>query len=168
MSSTDLVRLVNEHWLRGMRESLPVIPAMSEAAIAKVYALEDRILEMPQNMIVAEHLIHGGVYARTGMIPAGDVATGALVKIPTMIIVQGDVDVFIGDDEPLRLKGYNVVPAGAGRKQAFVAHTDTYVTMLFATDAKTVDEAERAFTDEVERLMSNSDPALNRTTITGE
>ena len=144
-----------------------VIPAMSDEAIAQVYRLEDQILACPQTLIVTDHVIHGGMYIRTVMIPAGNIITGALIKVPTMLIVHGEATVYIGD-EPMELTGYNVVPAAAGRKQAFIAKTDTWLTMFFATNAKNVDEAERHFTDEFDRLMSNSDPMLNRTTITGE
>ncbi len=164
MSSTDLALLIDP---RALAVPHPAILPMSDEAIAAVYRFEDRVLELEQHMIFCHHLIHGGMYHRTGMVRAGDVATGALVKVPTTLTIVGSVEVVIGDDEPLRLNGYNVIPAAAGRKQAFKALTDTVVTMAFATKAKTVDEAEREFTDEFHRLMSNSDPALNRTTITG-
>lgn len=144
----------------------PAIPAMSEEAIAKVRLVEDLSLaQLPQLEIPTDHVIHGGLYARTIMIPANTLLTGALVKLPTLLIVQGDAAVYIGDDT-LEVRGYNVVPAGAGRKQMFLARTDVYLTMIFPTDVMTVEEAERAFTDEYERLMSETAP--NHIVITGE
>ena len=143
------------------------IPAMSDEAIALVYRFEDMNLAREQVLIVTDHLLHGGMYVRTVMVPAGVQITGALIKVPTILIVQGHAEVFIGEDV-LELTGYNVVPAAAHRKQAIKARSDTYLTMFFPTDAKDVDTAERHFTDEFERLMSNSDPELNRTMITGE
>jgi len=90
------------------------------------------------------------------MVPAGVLITGVLIKIATLLIVQGDALVYIGG-EPTRLNGYNVVPAAAGRKQAFIAESDVYLTMIFPTDALDVDEAERQFTDEVELLVSRKE-----------
>ena len=143
------------------------IPAMSPEAIDKVRRLEAVVLVMPQTSIVTDHVIHGGMYSRTVMIPAGTVITGALIKIPTLLIVQGDATVYIGD-EPMVLSGYNVVPAAAGRKQAFVAHTDTWLTMIFPSDAKDVGLAEEQFTDENYLLASHRDTEINNITITGE
>jgi hypothetical protein len=59
-----------------------------------------------------------------------------------------------GDDGAVPLEGYNVFSAAAGRKMAFVALSNTSMTMLFATQAKTVAEAEAEFTDEVDMLMT--------------
>lgn len=146
----------------------PRIPAMTPAAIDKVRQLEGVASQRPQVTIMTEHAIHGGMYARTIRLPAGVMITGALVKLATLLIVQGDAMAYIGDDEPLRLHGYTVLPASAGRKQAFVAIGDTNMTMVFPTAARTVDEAERKFTDEIDILMSRRDPASNATTITGD
>jgi len=143
------------------------IPAMTDDSINRVRALENLILEKPQTDIATTHSLHSGVYTRTIMIPAGVVLTGALIKIPTTLIVLGDTTVYIGD-QARSLVGYNVLAASANRKQAFVAHTDTYITMIFKTDAKTVEEAEEQFTDEFARLSSRYPDALNNFIITGE
>lgn len=144
------------------------IPAMSEGALAKVRQVEAQIMAMPQVPIFTEHVLHAGLYSRTIMIPAGTVLTGALIKIPTLIVVHGDTAVYIGEDAPLLLSGYNVLPARSGRKQVFAAHSDTWLTMVFPCSASDVGEAEHQFTDEFELLGSHRDPALNRTIITGE
>lgn len=152
-----------------MRELVPLhpsIPAMSDHAIAKVRAFEDFSLEhLTQDEIGTDHLIHAGVYARTITMQPDCHLTGALIKLATVLIVSGDADVYIGG-EALELRVYNVVPASAGRKQLIIARTVVHLTMIFATDVKTVDAAERAFTDEHERLLSRTSP--NRTIITGE
>ena len=44
--------------------------------------------------------------------------------------------------------------ARAGRKQIFVTRKPTVITMIFRTDAQTVEQAEAEFTDEAELLMS--------------
>ena len=143
------------------------IPAMTELAIDNVRQLEELVLKVPQTAIPTDHILHAGVYARTIMIPAGVVLTGALIKVATVLVVEGDCIVYIGD-ESKEIHGYNVFAASAGRKQAFVARTDTYLTMVFATDATNVDKAEEEFTDEFELLFSRADGAVNHVTITGE
>lgn len=132
---------------------LPHLPAMQDDALEKVRRLEAELSVKPQVAIHTSHLIHGGLYARTIRIPAGVVLTGAYIKLPTVLIINGDVTVFTGG-KTLELCGYHVIAARAGRKQVFLAHADTDVTMAFASDAKTVEEAEAQFTDEVHLLLS--------------
>lgn len=143
------------------------IPSMSNAAIDKVRQLEKITLQAPQVDIRTTHSLHSGVYTRTIMIPAGVILTGALIKIPTTLIVCGRTTVFIGD-QPKDIDGYNVIAASANRKQAFVAHDDTYITMIFCTNAKTVEEAEEQFTDEAHLLSSRRPGSLNDFIITEE
>ncbi len=143
------------------------IPAMTDEAVAKVYALEAYTTQMPQIRIDTEHVLHAGVYARTIAIPAGVLLTGALIKCATILIVYGDVCVYI-DGEAHNMTGYNVLAASAHRKQAFVAKSDTYLTMIFASKADSVARAEEEFTDEPHLLMSRADGAINSTMITGE
>ena len=141
------------------------LPAMSNEALNQVKSLEQLVLSCPQVEIPTHHAFHGGCYSRTIMIPAGVVLTGALIKIPTTLIVSGHCFVYIGA-QCHELQGYQVLPGSANRKQAFVAITDTWLTMIFPTSAKTVAEVEREFTDEYELLMSNTND--NTVVITGE
>ena len=143
------------------------IPAMSEMAIDNVRQLEDYVLGAKQTDIPTEHVFHAGVYARTIMIPAGVILTGAMIKIATVLIVSGDFIVYIGN-EAIERSGYHVFAASANRKQAFIAKTDTYMTMVFATDSKTVSDAEEQFTDDFGRLMSRHADAINHIVVTGE
>lgn len=146
----------------------PRIPAMSPAAIDKVRQLESLASERPQVAIMTEHVLHAGMYARTIRIPADTMITGVLVKLATLLIVQGDAVAYIGEDEPMRLRGYTVLPASKGRKQAFVALAETHMTMLFPTAARSVEEAEHEFTDETDILLSRRDVGNNHVVITGE
>ena len=50
--------------------------------------------------------------------------------------------------------GLTVIEASAGRKQICITKEATDVTMLFATAATTVEEAEAEFTDEAAALLS--------------
>lgn len=148
--------------------STPRIPAMTAFAIDKVRQLEELAMDRPQTPLMTAHVLHGGMYARTISLPAGTMITGALVKVATMLIVEGDAIVYVGDAEPIRLQGYNVLPASAGRKQAFVAIEATNITMLLPTAAKTIEEAECQFTDEAHLLVSRRDVGSNHILITGE
>jgi hypothetical protein len=143
------------------------IPAMTDEAIARVRRLEAALLELPQVPIATDHVLHGGMYARTIMIPAGVVLTGALIRVPTVLILAGDATVDTGEDA-VRLTGYHVLAASAHRRQAFLAHADTWLTMVFATRAATVEQAEDEFTDEAHLLLSRQLGAVNAIHITGE
>jgi hypothetical protein len=143
------------------------VPAMSAEAVANVRRLENCIRQLPQAPISTHHVLHGGQYTRTIMIPEGVVLTGALINVPTTLVICGDCTVYIGE-ESVRVQGYNVFAASAGRKQAFMAHSNTFVTMTFATNATTVEQAEDQFTDEAALLMSRGPDAENHILITGE
>lgn len=124
------------------------------------------MLECPQVAIQTTHHFHAGLYSRTIRIPAGVMITGALIKIPTLLIVSGHASVFIGGESRL-LCGYHILPGQAGRKQVFIAHKDTDLTMVFASSASTVEQAESEFTDETSLLMSRQQPG-NLTVTTGD
>lgn len=143
------------------------IPAMSVIAIDNVRQLETYTAKAPQTEIPTTHVFHAGVYARTIKIPAGVILTGALIKIATLLIADGDYIVYIGNDS-IKRSGYHVFAASANRKQAFIAISDTYLTMIFATNTKSVQEAEEQFTDESDRLSSRHVDAVNHIIITGE
>lgn len=142
------------------------LPAMRAADIARVRGLEAVILQHEQAPIVTHHLIHAGMYHRTVKLPVHWVGTGAEIKRATVLTLSGDVTVALGDGEGKRFTGYHVIPASAGRKQAFVVHAETHLTMSFPTQAQTVEEAEAEFTDETDMLVSRRDG--NVITITGE
>lgn len=147
--------------------SIHTIKAMESEAIERVRILESELLCRPQAPIHTEHVLHGGLYSRTVLIPAGACITGAHIKVPTLLIISGHVTVAIGSAAH-EFTGYNVLPASAGRKQAFFAHTDTQLTMVFTTKATTVAQAEDEFTDEAHLLLSRQQPGLDSITITGE
>lgn len=144
------------------------IPAMHDGGIDKVRFAEEVAKRLPQVHILTSHIIHAGCYARTIRIPAGVFITGALIKRSTLLIIHGHFLAYIGQDKPVEYKGYNVLTASANRKSAYSAITDTTMTMLFATNAKTVAEAEAEFTDETDLLISHDPTNINHTTITGE
>ena len=135
------------------------IRTMSPEAIDRVRVIEAFALSQPQVRIITEHTFHAGMYARTIRAPAGTMITGALIKVETLLILQGDALVYVGEDSALHCRGYTVLRAAAGRKQAFVCQSDTWLTMIYPTAATTVDEVERDFTDEFDLLLSRAQEA---------
>lgn len=148
-------------------EQKNIIRPMDERALARVRSIESAMMALDQVQMPVHHTIHGGVYTRSVRIPVGVMLAGALIKVPTTIIVNGDVTVW-ANDQTMRVRGYRVLVGSVGRKQVFVAHGDTDMTMMFATSATSVDEAEREFTDEWELLMSRRHPDINTELVTGE
>ena len=144
------------------------IISMDERSLLAASEMEREILKHEQADIGTVHTIHGGVYTRTIKMEADSILAGALIKIPTTLIVQGDCKIFVGDDKVVELRGHNVIPASSNRKQVIMAITDVYITMVFSTDARSVNEAEMEMTDDYERLMSRMEGSQNKVTITEE
>lgn len=142
------------------------ISSMDESTIENVHKLQDYLLKYPQTKIPTSHLIHAGMYARTVMVPAGVMLVGSLMKVATILILSGSFVIYV-DDEPIRLDGYNVFYGQANRKQAGVAISDTYVTMIFTTNAHSVFDAENEFTDEASLLASRHEDSINHICVTG-
>lgn len=151
-----------------MSEMVPkttTIPAMSDEAIAKAREFEEILKQAPQLTFETEHVIHAGMYARTMMLPAGHALVGALLKVPTILVVHGDCIGYIGG-EIVHLSGHCVFAASAKRKQVFVAKTDTWLTMLLTTNLTDVYDIEEYFTDEADALASRKDCNANSIIIT--
>ena len=132
-----------------------LIPAATQEAIEKVMAVEDRIREHEQVNIRTEHIFHAGMYIRTVRLAPFTVFTSALIKVSTLVIVNGSCNLFVGDAW-IQLDGYNVVPADSGRKGIYVTYGPVEITMIFPSNAKTVEEAESQFTDEPDCLLSRT------------
>jgi hypothetical protein len=143
-----------------------LVPA-SQSSIEKVDRLTGALLKMPQLQFVTEHMIHAGMYTRTLLLPADTLCTAVFFKIPTVIIIVGRADIFSNDDV-ISVDGYTVVPGSAGRKIAVWARSRIGASMIFPTKARTVEEAQEEFTDEVELLVPLSEKDRHRIVITGE
>lgn len=147
----------------------PAITAMSPASIDNVRRLESFLLAGEIGTafpVETQHLLHGGQYSRTICLAANMMITGALMKIPTTLVLHGDVTMYT-EDGLVELHGHHVLSASAGRKQAFLAHSEVHLTMTFPTTAQTVAEAEREMTDEWAQLASGRPGTINHIEITG-
>lgn len=149
-----------------LMKTFSCLPATSMEMLEKIDDAQSKLLTTEQIDLATEHILHGGMYARTIRLQPGVIITGALIKIPTLLIFKGHADVLLGD-EWVEMEGSCVLCGIAGRKQVFVTRSDTELTMIFPTQAKTVEEAEAEFTDEADRLMSRRS-ARDVVVITGE
>ncbi len=131
---------------------------MNQLAVARVSDFEQLSSTLPQVDMCVTQFIHAGMYVRTLCVPAEHVLTGALVRIPTVLVVNGDVNVWTGEAFN-RLTGHHALQCEANRKQVFRAFTDTWLTMSFPTKAKTVKEAEEEFTAEWSKLTTRRNEA---------
>ena len=159
-------KIAAKNFVANITSNLPILPPSSDVAIAKARELEQCLACEPQVNLPVHNALHAGIYSRTIFIPAGIVVTGVVIKIPTLLTINGEALVYIGD-EVHRLQGYNVLAAEAHRKQVVFAKTDVLATMSFATDAKTVEEAEEQFTDEAHTLQSRQ-PSFKEWQMLGE
>lgn len=136
-----------------------IIETTAGQVLAAVPSLEDvRELEaimapFSQTDVRIEHLVHGRMYARTALIPAGQALVGALTSADNICVVCGDITVTT-DAGVRRITGYEVLPAMAGRKRVGVTHADTWWTVFFQTDLKDVEAIENSITSEPEQMLS--------------
>lgn len=144
------------------------ISTMTPEDMGLAERMVDAIGEFPQITIGTDHVIHAGLYARTVTVARGLMVGGTVIKIPTLLIVNGDITLWVGEGHEKRYVGYHVLPASAFRRSVFIANADTSLTMIFATQADSIYAAEDEFAEEPEKLMSRAPGAINRITITGE
>lgn len=130
-----------------------VLGPVTGSALEKTLAIRAKAAELPQVEFPIEHHIHAGCYSRTVYIPKGMAAFGTMIRIPTQLIVSGHCLMNAGN-ETTEVKGYKVFDGAPGRIQTIVTLEDTYMTMVFASQAKTPEEAEDEFTDEAEMLQT--------------
>ena len=135
--------------------SLPLNGTLSVggALAGKVKRLEQELQELPQTIVNPAEHVHGGVYARTGMIPAGTTFIGAVHRKNHINIVCGDVSIAT-DGGTLRLVGYHVLPANAGSKRIAYAHADTMWTTLAQTGLTNFREIEDELVEDSSQLQT--------------
>lgn len=161
-------------YLDVLTENLPVkentvgrIHPVSQERLGVLRDADDFLRSLPQLDVQIQHVLHGGMYARTCMLPAGAILSGVLLSVPTVLIVQGDAIMEV-DGQAHAIRGYNVFAASAGRKQAMIAVSDVWMTALRPTSATTVEQAESEATNEPELLTSRQLGVVDNVLITGE
>ena len=146
-----------------------IIPAPSPAVLDALTRLQEFCLSLPpkdfpQIPLVTEHLLHGGMYARTVRREFDSVTIGSLINKATILIVNGSCSMLI-EDRRVDLEGYNVLAGLPGRKSMSVAHGPVEMTMICPTSAKTVEEAENEIIAESDQLLSRRNDNRNLVTI---
>ena len=129
------------------------LPPCTRDDFEETMAMRHTIMQMPQYDIPTEHFFHAGMYVRTVRMPTDCILCGAVIKIPTVVIVSGDCVVKVGN-EAKRISGYAILKGSPGRSQIFIAIKETFITMMFPSKAKTLEEAEEEFTDEYNLLTT--------------
>ena len=143
------------------------IVSMSQEDIAAAVEAEEILAELPQvESFETWHTLHGGTYTRTVKLKKGEAIVGALIKVPTTLIIHGSMHLYIGNKVE-EIDGFSVIVAGKNRKQIMYALEDTYVTMRFYTRATSVQDAEKEFTDDADRLVSRLETSINHIIIGG-
>lgn len=111
----------------------PIGLTMQDESIReKVERLESEMKSTPQFAVGVHHCINGGIYTRTGTIPADTVFIGAEHKKDHINVVVGDVTVMT-DSGPIRYTGHHILPTPAGSKRVAYAHADTTWTTIVQT-----------------------------------
>jgi hypothetical protein len=130
------------------------VPAIFQhATTEQVRRLEQCILQTPQIDVQTTHVVHGGMCARTILIPKGAVVTGALTNFDNICILHGDITVTTTEGSR-RLTGFHVLPAAKGFKRAGYAHEDTHWTTVWPTGLTDITEIENEMTDESALLLT--------------
>ena len=118
-------------------------------ALAKIAGTADPGIEIHE-------MLHAGCYVRTAKIPADTLFVSAQILIPTVLIISGDC--FITDTEnTVRITGYEVLTGARMRQGIIRTLTETYMTAIFATDAKTTREAEASAVADTSRLYRSTE-----------
>ena len=148
-------------------QDINTMPVMSEEHLALATKAEEVVRTFHKTLCCTQHTLHAGMYSRTLFIPKGTTVVGVIIKVPTTLVIHGNLNVFLGKSVK-NYEGYHIVAAPANRKQVVHAIEDSYVTLSFPTTAKTIEDAEREMSDESHRLQSREKGSFNLINITGE
>ena len=128
---------------------------IASKAREQIERIEDALLTLPQVALETWHHFADGLVARTIMIPADTVLTGAAHKAEHLNICYGDIEVMT-DAGMQRLTGYHVIPSLPGTKRIGRTHADTLWTTVHLNPGNERDIAalEDALVEDAHRLQS--------------
>lgn len=136
----------------------------------QIERFEDMLLEIGQQVGEVElptwHHFADGLVARSILIKANTVLTGAVHTAEHLNIASGDITVWT-EDGMRRITGYAVLPSKPGAKRVGYAHTDTHWTTVHTnpdncTDVQVLED--RLLAD-AHRLQSRRLPTLQAPTV---
>ena len=143
------------------------LPAASSSEIAKVSTLRELMRAQAQTHFITQHLVHGGMYVRTVLVPDGQLVAGVRMLVPTVTIVDGHVTIY-RENGNMQLTGHHVIPGSAGRMIAFMTHSEVAMDMFYPTKLTDVHEIQKEFTDEHAMLVPLHNLSEHRIIVTGE
>lgn len=97
-----------------------------------IYRLEQALRELPQVEIPVRNDFCKGVYARSIIVPAGTMLTGAIHKDECFFLVRNGCILITTDDNPIKAESGYMAISKAGTKRAGFALVDTLVTTFHA------------------------------------
>lgn len=148
---------------------------MDALAVLPVKPTRDQIERLEGAMLAVEgqagveldtwHHFADGLVARTILIPAGTVLTGAAHKAEHLNIAAGDITVWT-EAGMRRLTGYHVLPSLPAAKRVGIAHADTYWTTVHLNPDNERDVAalEDALVERADQLQRRRVAALDHAT----
>ena len=141
-------------------QALTVLSDTLQSTGADEFKRIDKAIELCANDEVitpcdfpTEHFLHAGCYVRNVFLRQHSFLVGAKIKVDTVLIISGDVVINMNGASK-RFCGYHIIRALNPRQQMIYANQDTNLTMLYASDVKTVEEAEQEFTDDYKQLLT--------------
>jgi len=136
------------------------LPALHDVPTrAQIERFEGALLQLEREYGVeldTWHEFADGLVARTILIPAGTMLTGAAHRAEHLSIACGDITVWT-EAGMRRLTGYHVLPSRPGCKRVGMAHADTYWTTVHVNQSN-----ERDVTALEDALVENADTLQSR------
>lgn len=109
---------------------------------SRIRALEDTMLQLPQQAIEIRHQFVGGMYARSMLAPAGSIIVGEIYKKAHYVVLAlGEVSVVTETEGERFFRAPAMWAAPAGDKRVIRVLADTLWTTVIATDALTPEAA---------------------------
>ncbi len=97
-----------------------------------IYQMEQEMKKLPQAEIPTFHDFCNGIYARSIVMKAGTLATGAVHKYECFFIVRSGSVLLTTDDGTVKADGGFMAITKAGSKRAALAIEDTLITTFHA------------------------------------
>ena len=107
-----------------------------------IYQFEEALKLFPQVELPLFHDFCKGIYARTILLPAGTMLTGAVHKDECFFLVRSGCILITTDDKPVRAESGFMTKSPAGTKRAGFALVDTLVTTFHANPEELRDPEE--------------------------
>lgn len=106
----------------------------------RVFELEAVIEEMDQVELPIQHDFCDGIYARTMVIPAGTILTGAIHSQEGFFVLRSGTLVITTPNGPIMMGAGEMIKTSPGAKRAGVAITNVVVTEFLKNEENAMDE----------------------------